>query len=366
MVRAVGIVENLVLQTRDLKDPKVPLWQTSAGNPMTLRYRQMRPNDVGRCVDILAAHPVNRPRYGSAISELGKTWLRLLGSEAFTAVVFEELHGDKFDFLGAGVSVFVSDAFLREIKTPPFFWIGPEIVRRISRGDSPVLSDRQLREANTRGELNLIGWHAVTSVENARRVEVLNFVFGSFIELHRGFFIKELIGQADSPMGVEGIANSGGGFFDAALGRFVDSLPACPEQIVNTLHVMGETREMAFAKPWLLGTSLFSYQRPVFAFRRSEQRLLAAALQGGTDEDLAEELGVSLSFVRRTWLSIYDRVGTCLPEFFAEELNENGRSGRGKRKKYRLLAYVRDHPEELRPLSRKLLLTGGMAAGTDG
>lgn len=326
----------------------------------------MRPNDVGRCVDILAIHPLNRPRYGPAISELRETWLRLLGSEAFTAVVFEELHGSHFELLGAGVSVFVSDAFLHEIKTPPLSWIGPEIVHRISRRDSPVLTDRQLREANTRGGLNLVGWHAVTSIENARRVEVLNFIFGSFIELHRGFLIKELIGQADSPMGVEAIANSGGGFFDPALGRFIDSLPASPEEIVNIPHVMGETREMAFAKPWLLGTSMFSYQRPVFAFRRSEQRLLAAALQGGTDEDLAEELDVSLSFVRRTWLSIYGRVGTCLPGFFAEELNENGRSGRGKRKKYRLLAYVRDHPEELRPLSRKLLLTSGMAAGSEG
>ena len=324
---------------------------------MTFRYRQMRPNDVGKCVEIVAANPILAPRYGTAISDLRKTWLCLLGSESFTAVVFEELQGHRFELLGAGVSVFVSDSFLREIKTPPFFWVGPEIVRRVSRGDSPILTDRQVREANTCDGLNLFGWHGATSVEDSRRVEVLNFIFGSFIELHRGFLIKELIGQADSPMGVEAILNSGGGFFDPTLCRFVDSLPAAPEEIINTPHIMGETREMAFAKPWLSGTSIFSYERPQFCFRRSEQRLLAAALRGGTDEELAEELAVSLSSVRRTWLSIYDRVAACLPEFFRENISENGISHRGKGKKYRLLAFLREHPEELRPISRKLLLT---------
>ena len=149
-------------------------------------------------------------------------------------------------------------------------------------------------------------------------MDVLNFIFGSFIELHRGFLIKELIGQVDSPIGVEAISKSGGGFFDPTLCRFTDSLQASPEEIINTPHIMGETHEMAFATPWLSGTSIFSYERPQFCFRRSEQRLLTAALRGGTDEELAEELAVSLSSVRRTWLSIYFRVATCLPEFFRE------------------------------------------------
>lgn len=317
----------------------------------------MRPKDVGRCAEVVAANPILAPRYGTAISDLRKAWLRLLGSEAFTAVVFEESRDGHFELLGAGVSVFVSDSFLLEIKTAPLSWIGPEIVRRTVRGDTPVLTDREVREANTRGGLNLIGWHGATSLEDSRRVEVLNFIFGSFIELHRGFLIKELIGQADSPMGVEAISNSGGGFFDSKLGRFVDSPGASPEEIVNTPHIMGETREMAYAKPWLSGTSIFSYERPQFCFRRSEQRLLSAAVRGGTDEDLADELGVSLSSVRRMWLSIYDRVASRLPEFFRNDASEEGSLRRGKGKKYRLLGFLRDHPEELRPISRKLLST---------
>lgn len=318
----------------------------------------MQPNDVATCVQIVASNPILGPRYGKTISDLEPTWLRLLASEAFTAVVFEESGAAACKVVGAGISVFLSDAFVREMKTPPLIWIGPEIVRRIVAGNSPVLSDKQLAESNTQRGLNLFGWHGATSVEEGNRVEVLNTFFGSFIELHRGFLIKEVFGQADSSGMVAAMSNSGGGYFDPKLQRHVPSLPASPEEVLSRPHLMGQTREMAIAGAWLSGSSLFSWQPPQFGFRRSEQRLLTSALQGGTDEDLSNQLNLSISSVRRSWLSIYDRVAAHAPEILGESLHPgNALSGRGKSKKHRLLAYLREHPEELRPISRKLLAT---------
>lgn len=318
----------------------------------------MQPNDVATCVQIVASNPILGPRYGKTISDLEPTWLRLLASEAFTAVVFEESGAAACKVVGAGISVFLSDAFVREMKTPPLIWIGPEIVRRIVAGNSPVLSDKQLAESNTQRGLNLFGWHGATSVQEGNRVEVLNTFFGSFIELHRGFLIKEVFGQADSSGMVAAMSNSGGGYFDPKLQRHVPSLPASPEEVLSRPHLMGQTREMAIAGAWLSGSSLFSWQPPQFGFRRSEQRLLTSALQGGTDEDLSNQLNLSISSVRRSWLSIYDRVAAHAPEILGESLHPgNALSGRGKSKKHRLLAYLREHPEELRPISRKLLAT---------
>jgi hypothetical protein len=325
---------------------------------VALRYRQMQPKDVARCVQIIASNPVLSPRYGTTISELEPTWLRLLRNEAFTAVVFEESGAGACRLVGAGVSVFLSDAFVREMKSAPLIWIGPEIVRRIVAGNSPVLSDKQLAESNTQSGLNLFGWHGATSVEDGNRVEVLNTFFGSFIELHRGFLIKEVLGQADSVGMVSAMSNSGGGYFDPKLQRHVPSLPASPEEILCKPHLMGQTREMAIAGAWLSGSSLFSWQPPQFGFRRSEQRLLTSAMQGGTDEDLSNQLNVSISSVRRTWLGIYDRVAAHAPEILGDSPHPgDALSGRGKSKKHRLLAYLREHPEELRPMSRKLLAT---------
>lgn len=326
---------------------------------MLLRYRPMQPQDVAPCVDIVSANPILRARYGRAISDLESIWRGLLGSEAFTAVVFEELLGGDCRLVGPGVSVFVSDSFVRKIKIPPLIWIGPEMVKRMTSGDRPVLSDRELRAANTRGGLNLIGWHATTGEEDGKRIEVLNFMFSCFLDLHRGFLIKELLGQADSAEIVRGMANSGNRYFDSERQQFVDSLPASAEEIFGKPHIMGSTRHMIYPGAW--GSSIFSYQPPRFGFRRSEQRLLTAALRGGTDEELSEELNVSLSSVRRRWLSIYNRVCGCTPELFREDRNDDRTSGRGKGKKNRLLAYLRQHPEELRPLSRKLLANGGFA-----
>jgi hypothetical protein len=56
--------------------------------------------------------------------------------------------------------------------------------------------------------------------------------------------------------------------------------------------------------------------------------------------------------VKNSWRSIYNRAISSLPEIFLD----NAQAKRGKEKKRRLLAYLRDHPEELRPVSRKLLL----------
>jgi hypothetical protein len=57
-----------------------------------------------------------------------------------------------------GVSVFVQDDFLSEMKQPPHFWLGPELIRRMTQGESPLLSGKQLREANSCGGLNLLVW----------------------------------------------------------------------------------------------------------------------------------------------------------------------------------------------------------------
>jgi DNA-binding CsgD family transcriptional regulator len=94
---------------------------------------------------------------------------------------------------------------------------------------------------------------------------------------------------------------------------------------------------------------LFAYQPPRLGLRPSEQRLLLIASCGGIDEDLADELGNSISAVKKTWRSIYDRVVQGAPGLIPKTSMEHGTIERGKEKKQRLLVYLRDHPEKLRP-----------------
>src|SRR5580704_7954862 len=121
---------------------------------MSIRHRPLAPQDVRGCVEMIAAHPFVSQRYGAAISHLSPAWQCLLSSNGFcsTSVIEEDVEGGRPRLLGLGVSVVVSDDFLRELKTPPFFWIGPELANRVARGyDSALLSQKQIREANSRG-----------------------------------------------------------------------------------------------------------------------------------------------------------------------------------------------------------------------
>jgi hypothetical protein len=116
-----------------------------------VRYRPMQPNDVRESVEIIAKHPVISSRYGDTIADLPAAWDRVLSNEAASSWVFHAEEGLRAPICMVGVVVIVNDDFVRELKTPPHFWSGPELTRRVLRGDSPLLSEKQLREANSHG-----------------------------------------------------------------------------------------------------------------------------------------------------------------------------------------------------------------------
>ena len=57
----------------------------------------------------------------------------------------------------------------------------------------------------------------------------------------------------------------------------------------------------------------------------------------------------NLPFCREEDLAIYARVSAHSPGLIPDKVPEESNSERGRKKKQRLLAYLREHPEELRP-----------------
>ena len=326
---------------------------------MAIRYRSMRPEDVSKCVAGITAHPVLGPRYGSAIEHLPPAIRSVFGLDSFTAAVFEEFQGSTTRFLGAGLSMFVSDDFLREFKTTPRFWLGPELAKRIAGGKSPLLSDAAVRDTNSTVGLNVVVWHNTVYPDDLIRADVGTQVMVAFEELYRGFQLRELLTQADCVEHVHAMRTAGGLYFHRADNRYGDFPVVTTQNFASEPRNCGMSRDLALSNgrgaSW--GGSLFvRYSPPQFCFNRSEQRLLSSAFAGGTDEELREELKISLSAVKKTWRMIYERVAACRPELApTNSPSEEWTQDRGKQKKQRLLAYLREHPEELRPVSRKLL-----------
>ena len=123
---------------------------------------------------------------------------------------------------GGRVGAFVREDFIRELKTPPFFWIGPELARRVACGESPLLTDSQVCAANTHGGLNLVLWHVCVTPEDAKRADVRNQVSAGFFESFRGYLLKEMIAlQATFVEEAGWIADGGGLFLSSRNGEYV-------------------------------------------------------------------------------------------------------------------------------------------------
>ena len=324
-----------------------------------LRWRPMQAADVDACVDIVAAHPVVGPRYGADIENLGRAWYHLLGSAAITHAVVERLDQKRSRIAGIGVDVFVRNEFIREIKTPPLRWIGPELARRVMGRDSPVLTDDEVRTANSGDGLNVLVWEAIVAPEFALESELFHLMVGGYVETHRGFLLKEMISaQAESVELLLGAVEAGGLYWNPAHQDYEKAPPDPAEIFAARPHLVGITRELELARRGSWVSTLFDYHPPRFGFSRAEQQLLQTALASfrGTDQELADALQLSVPTVKKMWYSIYRRVADCYPELVPDSaLAESGTHERGREKRRSLLAYVREHPEELRLHSRKLL-----------
>ena len=328
---------------------------------MIFTHRPMQPEDVPECVKIMASHPIFGPRYGREIETLPEAWLRLLQSEAQITAVFLADEGPGAAIVGAGVTSIVRDDFLCDLKTPPHFWIGPELARRIVNGESPLLTGKQLRDDNARGGLNAVCWEASTRAGYEADVELHRYILKAFIQDHQGYCWKEVISSPAGPDHLKWMLNMGGLLWDPLAGGYTRTLRSDPEEIAARPHAIGITRDLEINRrqgDWVgswVG-ELFDYRPPILGFSSSEQRLLSRAFSGATDEQLAEMQGTSLSTVKKMWMSIYLRVGDCRPDLISDSLRTDlPANGRGTEKRRRLLAYLREHPEELRPVSRKLL-----------
>jgi hypothetical protein len=321
---------------------------------MRLRRRPMLPRDAQPCAELIAFHPLESERYGQLAEQLPSAWKQCLRSGSLITAILEDTESAEPSLQGFGVSAFVTDEFVHSCKMPTMRWIGPELVRRLMRSDSPVLGPQAIRDANSNGGLNLASWAAILCPQNeSDRTQVQVELMTAFMQEHSGFKLKEIISQQNERIMLEVVSNSGGLFWNCAQQRYVEAHNLDVEEVLQHPFILGATPETAREHvSWT--TTLFQYSPPRMYPKPAEQKLLRAAIKGLKDEELSCELGVSLSFIKKTWSSIYIRAAEKLPEL-GLEIAAGSISQRGKEKKQRVLSYLREHPEELRPISSSKL-----------
>ena len=322
---------------------------------MDLSYRPMRASDIAPCVALVRADPIVGPRYSPVIELLPAVWARLLGQESFQAVVFCTSDRKGTRIIGARFSTFVTDDFMRRLKTAPMVWIGPELVQRVSQGRSPLLSDQEVAKANSICDgLNMVVLAGTLDRTHLPKLlDVYNKGYVSVLERSSGFCVKEFITQAESEEHLQAVLNTGHLLLCDQEKRYVEPRADQIRNLLHEPHIIGITRDLAPQRLGAWVNQMFQYKQPYLHLNRGQQRLLMAAMNGATDIELAAQLNMSGAAVKKRWRDIYDRVHDRVPELFSAEESPESSSKRGKAKKHRLLSYVREHPEELRPIIRK-------------
>lgn len=315
---------------------------------MHVTYRPATVEDVEDCFHLLPAGFRCGPELRSRLPDLWRQWLRD-GDLQMTALEDGERPAGQ-RLVAFGSSAFITDSFAAELRAGQ---LPPSPATHLAQchlaGKSPILHTEAVRRANSGIGLNVlvlhIGWdESVLTPAEARWVK--SKLIEAFFFTHGGYQIKELLQEVYSEEEMHR-ALAAGALLRTDYSRFFDNglLPVPPP-----------------LRPYLIGTSraeaqdgsniapVFFYTPPRIFFKPWEQDLLRRALLGKCDVGIAEDLHVSPSAIQKRWHSIYERATAVAPELFpSAAMTGQWSQTRGAEKRRHLLAYLRHHPEELRP-----------------
>jgi hypothetical protein len=302
-----------------------------------MHWRPIREADLFNCLEIqpacLGDQIVGR---GTALG----VWKSLWDAPAFHATVIEsEIPIAGQSTVGCGIGVFVSRTFAdREIQDPQP-GLNSRIISSVANGEPVVLTRTEIGAGNAGSGIdfvNLYGTWREGILNPAQLAEVQALLGTSFVEHFAGYRFNRVLKEA---IGASGIA------FARATGTYqiVAEFPGSNSALAVA------SRESALGAPYSVAAAMYRYRAPLLRLRQAEQTLLSAAVSGKTDAELSSELGLSVEATKKRWLSIFARVDQYLPEVLSQTGVDGDR--RGPQKRHRVLAYIRTHPEELRPFA---------------
>ncbi|WP_119389542.1 helix-turn-helix transcriptional regulator [Taklimakanibacter lacteus] len=256
--------------------------------------------------------------------------------------------------VAATFSGFVTPEFQQRYLEKPWPCLTNWLLMRCLEGETDIFLDRATQAQGNLGRgLDLVMLDYIqtpmdfTSAEGRR---IMTVFFPFFLSIHRGYNLNSMFVEAGSVY--EQMALSAGFrlYKSLDLERDPPSEPV-PPSALKTRGVYYFQREMvADTPPSTPVSAVFTYLPPRFRFTAGEQRMLLRAIDGLTDEEIAGTLDVSRDAVKQTWRSIYDHVIQVMPDLVERgQVGASAEGGRGQEKRRRIVAYVRDNAQELRP-----------------
>lgn len=325
---------------------------------MKLAFREAAVNDFDFFYDQLFLSE----RDNAALREIvAHEWRVLLKNPATISFVVED--GERPPerrLIGCGQLAFVTDRFVQWARSAPAPRVNVQATHPLPDGSWPLLTLSEVARANAGGGLNglFTRWgRADPLLGPADQREVGRFMHDASVTLTRGYQFKELLIQAYGEAVHEQALRAG--FLDRdRYDGFCHGLPSRPHDLP---FLMGVTREEAARMEGCVMSHFFIFRPPRFGFTARQQKMLRQYLlrPDFSNETLADTLGVSISAVQNWWQDIYGRVSKADPDLLPPT---DADKARGPEKRRRLLQYLREHPEELRPYKPRRRKGSGIPA----
>jgi len=308
-------------------------------------WRKTKAGDLAKCLEL---HPAKNGAEIVGNVRVLHAWRQIFEMPHATRSAVVEMHEKKqVEIVGFGFASFVKKSFAEEEIRNPRPGLNSRIIESVVDGNSVIASYAEVRDANTRGDLQQVILD--TSWKNGPltpiQVDEVRVLLGlAYQELFAGYHFSRILSEMVDELDLWHVR---GHRSFRVVSQFDDFRRANPDTQWNPERSLLEVSlESMRADPHSIAAGLFQrHVQPQFAFTPREQELLELALEGADDPSLAKLLFLSLPAIKRRWSSIFECVSSLRPDLCPFD----GDRIRGVQKRQRILTYLRSHPEELRP-----------------
>jgi hypothetical protein len=280
-----------------------------------------------------------------------RAWTTLLNdSDACVASLVERTSPGSSEIVGFGLAAFVSSSFADAMFANPQPGLNARIIESIDAGKSVVPTYRYLQTANASATLDHVVMYSSEKLGSLNSNElglVRNYMARAYLDSFVGYQLRRMLYEIVEDYEFEKLKGYRGI-------RIVKQFNAHNSPAVSALWIgnraLCEATAESFsndpasvaARPFIERTA------PVLDFTPSQKKLLSAALRGAENAALASGLCRTPAAIKRTWTGIFEKCARHYPAL----LPATEGSLRGQQKRHKVMAYIREHPEELRPFLR--------------
>ena len=265
-------------------------------------------------------------------------WKELTRTLSFNSAVIQAAGPDGVkQKLAFGSSVFVTAEFAKYELENPRPGVNSRVIASIVSGESVVLPEANLSDSSNPLDVVILSCNYRYGEMNAEQTTQMEMILPvSFATLHVGYRLNRILSETVCERQLKVYESSG-------VWRTIAKFPGEGRALIVL------TEEGAFSTSGSIAVPLFQYRRPVLHLRDTEKQLLCEAMNGEADHALAARMNLSLASVKKRWACLYDRIADVRPDLLPDAESRGWNESRGPQKRHRILAYVRSHPEELRP-----------------